>query len=286
MVIKIALLQMTSGADIAENITRFEALAAEAAAQGAQFIATPENIFLMEESGKPRSFYMQAEHPGVKTAAEVAKKYKVWLLIGSVAVLPDNPLPEGEGIKTYNRSILFNPQGEIAAHYDKIHLFDVEVGDGQNYRESAKIIAGDRAVVATITPFLTLPPQWGGDIMLGMSICYDVRFPHLYRALAQKGAEILAVPAAFTAVTGEAHWHTLLRARAIENGCFVIAPAQCGTHPGNRKTFGHSLVVDPWGKVLADGGTEEGVVLVDIDLGDVAKARAKIPSLMHDREFE
>ncbi len=271
---KIALLQMTSGADMAANIARFEALAAEAAGKGAGFIATPENSFYMDEPGKPRPLYTQANHPGVKAASEVAKKYGVSLLLGSVAVLPDGASVE-EGAKTYNRSILFSAKGEIAAVYDKIHLFDVEVGDGQNYKESAKIIPGNKAVVAT-TP--------AGN--LGMSVCYDVRFPQLFRDLAQHGAEILAVPAAFTQVTGEAHWHTLLQARAIENGCFVIAPAQCGTHPGNRKTFGHSLVVDPWGKVLADGGTKEGVVLADIDMNRVKQVRAAIPSLQHDRRFQ
>ncbi len=267
---KLALLQMTSGADIAENIARFEALAAEAAAKGAQFIATPENTFMMETPHAERVRFGQEQHPGMAAASEAAKKHKVWLLIGSVAVLP-----QGEQEKTYNRSVLFNPEGSVAAHYDKIHLFDVEVGDGQTYKESNRILPGGKAMVA-VTPLGKL----------GLSVCYDVRFPHLYRALAKNGADILAVPAAFTAVTGEAHWHTLLRARAIENGCFVIAPAQCGTHPGNRKTFGHSLVVDPWGKVLADGGTEEGVVLADIDLAQVQKVRASIPSLLHDRDFD
>lgn len=262
-----ACIQLTSGPDLLDNITKVEMLVARAAMQGAQLITTPENTFLMEESGKNKVFYTQNEHPAVKASAEMARKNKAWLLIGSVAVA-------GENNKNYNRSLLFDPQGEIVAQYDKIHLFDVEVGDGQTYRESAKIIAGDKAVIAE-TP-------WG---KLGMTICYDLRFPQLYRALAKFGAGIITVPAAFTQVTGEAHWHVLLRARAIETGCFIIAPAQTGTHAGNRKTYGHSLIVDPWGKVLADGSTDEGVIIADLDLAEVAKTRAKLPSLTHDREF-
>ena len=179
--------------------------------------------------------------------------------------------------KQYNRSLLLNPAGEIAAQYDKIHLFDVEVGDGQTYRESAKIVPGATLALTTINH---QPPT-----TLGLTICYDLRFPQLYRALAKAGAHILSVPAAFTQVTGEAHWHTLLRARAIENTCFVIAPAQTGTHPGNRKTYGHSLVVSPWGEIIADGGVEEGVVMAEIDLAEVNRVRKRLPSLEHDREF-
>lgn len=266
---KIALIQLTSSDDIAANIARVEKFVAEAAKKDAQLLATPENTFLMEVSGAKRVLYTQAEHPGVVAAARMAKQHGVWLLVGSVAIKVD------ESGKTVNRSLLFNPQGEIVAHYDKIHLFDVDVGDGQVYKESAKIIPGEKAILSN-TPFGKL----------GMTICYDVRFPHLYRTLAKKEADIIAVPAAFTQVTGEAHWHVLLRARAIENGCFVIAPAQTGTHAGGRKTFGHSLVVNPWGEVIADGGTEEGLVMAEIDLDEVKKARAKIPSLEHDRKFD
>lgn len=285
---KLALIQITSRADVAENIRRMAALVERAVKKGAQFIATPENTFEMQEPGKPRALFTLDKHPGVKAAGEMAKKHKLWLLIGSVNVIPaeaEGPLrkkdpsaplrsAQNDKKKTHNRSLLFNPQGKLVASYDKIHLFDVEVGDGQVYKESAKIIPGDRTMLAK-TPLGKL----------GMTVCYDVRFPQLYRALAKAGAEILAVPAAFTKVTGEAHWHVLLRARAIENGCFVIAPAQTGTHPGGRKTFGHSLVVDPWGRVLADGGTKEGIVMADIDLGEVKKARERIPSLKHDRRL-
>ncbi len=266
---KLALLQLNSGSDMAENIAMVEGFVVQAVGQGAEFIATPENTFLMQEPGSERNSYPQDTHPGVLAAQGWAKHYAVWILLGSVFVATE------EAGKMFNRSLLINPQGGIAATYDKIHLFDVEVGDGQVYHESAKIAAGGKAVV---TPC--------AGAVLGMTMCYDVRFPQLYRMLAKAGAQILAVPAAFTQVTGEAHWHTLLRARAIENGCFVIAPAQTGTHPGNRKTYGHSLVVDPWGGIVADGGTEPGVTMVQIDLGEVKKTRARIPSLQHDRPFD
>jgi predicted amidohydrolase len=252
-------------------------------------------------------FYTTKNHPGVAAARRAARKHKIWLLLGSVAVMSDectvqsaekksnSQLGTRHSVRTYNRSLLFNPKGEIAASYDKLHLFDVEVGDGQVYRESAKIIPGGKAVVARLVGSGRRPaarqklsPRVADHrppATLGLTICYDVRFPALYRALAKAGADILAVPAAFTQVTGEAHWHVLLRARAIENGCFVIAPAQCGAHPGKRRTFGHSLIIDPWGRVLADAGTKEGIICADLDMGMVQKTRAAIPSLMHDRKF-
>lgn len=266
-ILKTACVQINGSADIADNIVKIENMVASAAVQGAEFIATPENSFLMEDAADKRVLYAQEEHPAVKASAGMARKNGVWLLIGSVAVAANAE-------KTYNRSLLFNPQGEIVAQYDKIHLFDVEVGDGQTYRESAKIMAGGKAVTAQ-TP-------WG---RLGMTICYDLRFPQLYRAIAKAGANMIAVPAAFTQVTGEAHWHVLLRARAIENGCFIIAPAQTGTHAGERKTYGHSLIIDPWGKVLADAGTAEGIITAELDLNEVDKVRGKLPSLGHDRNF-
>jgi predicted amidohydrolase len=271
--LKVACIQLTSSADMLDNITLIEGLVARAAGQGAKLIATPENSFLIEnsveKSNSQKVFYTQNEHPAIKASANMALTHKVWLLIGSVFVSAD-------GVKkNYNRSLLFNPQGEIVGQYDKIHLFDVEVGDGQTYIESAKIIAGNEAVLAT-TP-------WG---KIGMTVCYDLRFPQLYRMLAKAGANIITVPAAFTEVTGEAHWHVLLRARAIETGCFVIAPAQTGTHAGGRKTYGHSLIINPWGEVIADGGTASGVIIADLDLSEVEKTRAKLPSLQHDREFK
>ncbi|MDX1976007.1 MAG: carbon-nitrogen hydrolase family protein [Rickettsiales bacterium] len=270
MSLSVALIQMNSGSDMGANITILEALVAEAASKGAQLVATPENTFLMEAPKTARTLYKQEEHPGVQAAASLAKKYKIWLLIGSVAVKTDH------AEKTANRALLFGPDGVAAHRYDKIHLFDVDVGDGHSYRESERFLAGERAVLAA-TP-------WCG---LGMTVCYDLRFPHLYRSLAKAGAQILAVPSAFTAVTGAAHWHVLLRARAIENGCFVIAPAQCGTHPGGRKTYGHSLVVDPWGEIIAERNDDTpGVLMAEIDLEKVAKVRAGLPSLGHDREYE
>lgn len=265
---KLALLQLNSGSDLDENIRTVGAMVADAAGRGAQLVATPENTFLMEAAGQDRMRYSHASHPAIWDAVEWAKKYKIWLLVGSIHVTP-----EGEK-RSYNRSLLIDPNGHVAAHYDKIHLFDVDVPGDRSYRESDRILPARSLVTANCM-----------GTTLGMTICYDVRFPQLYRALAKKGAEIIAVPAAFTQITGEAHWHVLLRARAIENGCFIIAPAQTGLHAEGRRTYGHSLVVDPWGKVLADGGTEPGIVMCDIHLDDVQKVRARIPSLSHDREF-
>ena len=298
MPLKIALIQMTSGADMAANIETLRQMVQRAASSGAQLVATPENTFLMEEPKAERQRFTQDSHPGIKAAAQMARQHGIWLLVGSVAINPDEGRGPGQAMdpglrRDWNRSILFSPSGEIAATYDKIHLFDVEVGDGQSYRESAKMMYGKKAVVAqmaesrqqiadetTLSANCHLPTAF-----LGMTICYDLRFAYLYRALAKAGANILCVPSAFTQVTGEAHWHVLLRTRAIEHGCFVIAPAQCGNHPGNRRTFGHSLVVDPWGRVIADGGTEPGVVLAEIDLAEVEQVRKKLPSLFHDRPF-
>lgn len=270
---KIACIQFTSSADISDNIERLEKCVAEAAASGAEVVFTPENIFLMESANQKRELYSESEHPAIHSALQMAAKNGVWLLIGSVAVVEDDGA-ESEDKRCYNRSILISPSGDIVARYDKIHLFDVEVGDGQIYRESAKIKAGNRAVLAK-TPFANI----------GLAICYDLRFPHLFRNLAKAGAHIISVPAAFTQKTGEAHWHVLLRARAIENGCFIVAPAQTGTHAGGRRTYGHSLVIDPWGRVLADGGDSEGIIYAEIDISEVAKIRANLPSLSHDREF-
>jgi predicted amidohydrolase len=221
----------------------------------------PDNA-LMRENALPES-----GHPAIAAFGGLAKETGAWLLAGSLSV------KRGDR-KIANRSYLFDPGGRVVASYDKIHMFDVAIGDGQTYRESATFEPGTEAVIADL--------PWG---RLGLSICYDVRFPHLYRALAKDGADFLAVPAAFTHVTGTAHWHVLLRARAIETGCFVIAPAQCGTHAEGRRTYGHSLIVDPWGEVLADGGEEVGFVTAEIDPAKVDEARRKVPSLSHDRPF-
>jgi deaminated glutathione amidase len=199
---------------------------------------------------------------------EVARKLSIYIHIGSLAVRAS---PE----KAANRAFLIDRKGDIAARYDKIHMFDVDLANGESYRESNSYRPGELGVVADL--------PWG---RLGLSVCYDLRFPALYRALAEAGASFLAIPSAFTKQTGEAHWHVLMRARAIENGCFVFAAAQGGKHEHGRETYGHSLVVDPWGKIIAEGGTEPGVIFAEIDPAQVAVARGRVPSLLHGRRFE
>jgi predicted amidohydrolase len=209
----------------------------------------------------------EASHPALAGFREAAAKAGAWLLIGSIGV-------KVEGERLANRSYLIDNSGTVVAKYDKIHMFDVDLAGGESYRESATFRPGDRAVLAE-TP-------WG---LLGMTICYDLRFPHLYRALAQAGAQFISIPAAFTRPTGSAHWHVLMRARAIETGCFVIAPAQCGEHAQGRKTYGHSLIVAPWGEVLADGGDDVGIVSAQIDTAKIGEVRRMVPSLQHDRPY-
>jgi len=265
----LACVQTNATTDMAANLAAVEAQARRARAQGADFIATPENVALMQRdfaAAKAQARPLDG-HPAVARFGALAAELGVWLLAGSIATLK----PDG---RLGNTSVLFDDRGGVAASYDKIHLFDVDLPDGRSYRESAKYRAGETAVLAQ-TP-------WG---LLGMTVCYDMRFPELYRDLAKAGAVMLAVPSAFTKVTGEAHWHVLLRARAIETGCFVFAPAQHGVHDGGRQTFGHSLIVDPWGRVLADGGEGTGIVTAAIDLGLVALVRGQIPSLTHDRPY-
>ena len=265
-----ACVQMRSGVEIAPNLAAASALIRQAAGQGAKFIATPEMTNLLDiRPGMARPKIVEQDDIPVHSFQALAAELGVTLLIGSLAVA----LPDEE--RFANRSFLIGPDGGVIAHYDKIHMFDVEVGDGQSYRESRAYRPGETAVLAK-APF-------GG---IGMTICYDLRFPHLYRRLAQAGAEILTIPAAFTRVTGEAHWHVLVRARAIETGCYVVAPAQGGKHEDGRETFGHSLIVSPWGEVIAEAdGAEPGIVMAELDLGQVAKARARIPSLGNDREI-
>jgi predicted amidohydrolase len=262
---------MRSGTGPEANIAAASAMIRAAAGQGAAFIATPEMTNLLDiRPGMARAkVRREAEDESLPKLRALAAELGVTLLIGSLAIALD------EEERFANRSFLIGPDGAILARYDKIHMFDVEVGDGQTYRESRAYRPGEAAVLAG-TPFARL----------GLTICYDVRFPHLYRRLAQAGAEILTIPAAFTRVTGEAHWHVLVRARAIETGSFVIAPAQGGKHEDGRETFGHSLIVSPWGEVLVEAdGAEPGIILADIDLGDVAKARGRIPSLGNERAF-
>ncbi|MBC7132262.1 MAG: carbon-nitrogen hydrolase family protein [Roseovarius sp.] len=273
---RVALLQVTSGDDPAANLAMLRARMAEARAAGAAFILTPEVSNCVSSSRRHQLAVLSPEQsdPVLAGLREEAARLGVWLLIGSLALRTGDP----DG-RFANRSFLIDDAGGIRARYDKIHMFDVDVSPEETYRESDGFRPGTRATLAE-TP-------WG---RIGLSICYDIRFPHLYRRLAQAGADILTVPAAFSHVTGAAHWEVLLRARAIETGCFVLAPAQTGTHTASRgkarRTHGHSLVVAPWGEVLADGGTAPGIVTVDLDLSEVAQARKRVPSLRHDREFD
>lgn len=271
--LKLAAIQMRSGTEPEANIAEAGALIRQAAGQGAGFIATPEMTNLLDiRPGMARQKVRpEARDESLPVLSALAAELGVTLLIGSLAIA----LEEEAETRFANRSFLIGPDGAILARYDKIHMFDVEVGDGQIYRESRAYRPGKTAVLAQ-TPFARI----------GLTICYDLRFPHLHRMLAKAGAEILTIPAAFTRVTGEAHWHVLVRARAIETGCFVIAPAQAGRHEDGRETFGHSLIVSPWGDVLAEGSaTEPGVVIAEIDLADVEAARRRIPSLGNEQVF-
>ena len=272
-----ACVQFTAARDYEPNIRTVSELVRRARDGGADLVLTPENTGLMEPIGRLRREKArdEANHPVLTALREVARQTGAWLLLGSIAVdISREPgVAEGER-RLANRSYLIDAAGAVVAHYDKIHMFDVDLAGGESYRESNAFRPGDRAVLAS-TP-------WG---VLGMTVCYDLRFPQLYRALAQAGADFLAIPSAFTAPTGRAHWHVLLRARAIENGSFVFAPAQCGEHAEGRRTYGHSLIVDPWGEVMADGGEQIGIVSARIDTGRIAEARQMVPSLRHDRAF-
>ncbi len=270
------LVQLNVGDDPMANLPRTITLVQAAVAGGAGFVLTPEctNILSANRNHQRAVLHHEADDPTLNALRKQAAQSGIWLLIGSLALLTI----DADG-RFANRSFLIGPDGAIVARYDKIHMFDVDVTETEVYRESAGYRPGSMAVLADTT--------FG---KVGMTVCYDVRFPHLYRRLAQSGAQILTVPAAFNHLTGAAHWETLLRARAIETGCFVLAPAQTGFHPETigkgRKTHGHSLAIAPWGEILADGGTDPGVTFVDIDLAEVANARARVPSLIHDRAFE
>jgi len=268
--LKVACVQLRCGDDVGENVRTASALIRDAHKMGAQFIGTPENTGLMAADGgaKLEKTHPEQDDKALPQFAQLAEELGIWLLIGSLAV----KVSDG---KTANRSFLIGPDGRIAARYDKIHLFDVNLPSGESYRESNTVAPGTVAVVAAM-------PQ----AKVGLSVCYDLRFPHLYRTLAKAGAEILTVPSAFTETTGKAHWHILLRARAIENTCFVMAPAQGGTHANGRQTFGHSLIIGPWGDILAEAGTDPGVITAELDLGQIAEVRGRLPSLQHDRPFE
>jgi len=269
-------IQVTAGPDPEVKLRQVGELVRRARDFGADFVMTPEASNLIE-SGKRRRDKARREpdDPFLAGMRDLARELGIWLLLGSLVIDPAGEPGATEGEERLaNRSFLLDAAGGIVARYDKIHMFDIDLPGGESYRESNAYRPGGQTVVAE-TP-------WG---RLGMSVCYDVRFPHLYRALAQAGADFLAVPSVFTVPTGRAHWHVLLRARAIENACFVFAPAQWGEHAAGRKSYGHSLVVDPWGEVLADGGEKVGIVTSRIDPARIAEARHTVPSLMHDRAF-
>jgi predicted amidohydrolase len=266
---RVACVQTNSARDWAANEAMVSALVRRARADGADLIVLPENVGMIEPKTALQLAKAEPEetHPTLAACRNLARETGAWILLGSIAA-------KLSADRLANRSLLLDDTGSVVARYDKIHLFDVDLGSGESYRESATMAPGDQAVVAA-TP-------WGN---LGLTVCYDVRFPQLYRHLAKASAHFLAIPAAFTRTTGRAHWHVLQRARAIETGCFVFAAAQCGDHAEGRQTFGHSLIVDPWGVVLADGGEEVGVIVADIDVSQVDQARIRIPALSHDRPF-
>jgi deaminated glutathione amidase len=272
---KAALLQLTSGDDPAANLAVVRSMMRQAQGAGAGFVLTPEvtNCVSPDRAQQAAVLSHQCDDPTLTGLQQEARALGIWLLIGSLALKTRDP----DG-RFANRSFLIAPDGEIRASYDKIHMFDVQVTETETYRESTGYRPGDKAVLAD-----------AGFAQIGMTICYDLRFPHLYRMLAQAGAQVLTIPAAFSPITGAAHWVPLLRARAIETGCYVLAPAQTGLHPsttgGTRQTYGHSLAISPWGEVLSDAGTAPGITYVDLDMDTVAQARARVPALTHDRKF-
>ena len=268
--LKVSCVQYCAGADTDRNLRQLEKLITRSVGEGADLICLPEYATCYGASRGRLQVGAEEEeqHPGLEALKDLARRNARWLLIGSVAIKRDDG-------SINNRSYLIDDSGKIVARYDKIHLFDVDLEGGESYRESAVIKAGDKAVLVD-TPLGRL----------GLTVCYDIRFPQLYRTLAKAGAEAIFAPAAFTRKTGRDHWHTLVRSRAIETGAFLVAPCQCGDKRGKLARYGHSLIVGPWGEVLADGGEDMGVVTADLDLAEVAASRKKIPALDHDRLFE
>ena len=265
----VACVQTNSTRDVAENLATIVPMIGEARRLGAEIVCLPEVVGMIEPRRRLLLEKVEPEETnrGLAGFREASKRLSLWLLVGSLSVKV--------GVdRVANRSYLIDPDGAVRARYDKIHMFDVNLEGGESYRESTTFRPGEAAVL-TDTP-------WGP---LGMTVCYDLRFPQLYRALAQAGAMYLTIPAAFTRPTGRAHWHVLIRARAIETGCFVFAAAQCGEHAEGRKTYGHSLIVAPWGEILAEAGEEVGVITAEIDPAKVAEARRMVPSLQHDQPF-
>ena len=267
---RVGLIQTRAARTPSANLDAVVKLIGEAKASGADYVQTPEMTNIMEVSRDKlfATIVPEENDTSLATYRELARKLSIHLHIGSLAikVTPD---------KAANRSFLIDPRGEVVARYDKIHMFDVDLANGESYRESRSYRPGELAVMHDL--------PWG---RLGLTVCYDLRFPALYRALAEAGASFLAIPSAFTKKTGEAHWHVLMRARAIENGCYVFAAAQGGKHENGRETFGHSLVVDPWGRIVAEGGIEPGVVISEVDPAKIAAARSQVPSLQHGCRFE
>ena len=268
---RVGLVQMCTGRSVERNLAEAGELIREAARQGARYVQTPEITTLMEME-RPRLFAAlrpEEGNPAIAHFRALARELCIWLHVGSMGILVGAD-------KVANRSLLISPDGVLEARMDKIHMFDVQLAGGENYRESRTYQPGDAGVLAEL--------PWG---TLGLTVCYDLRFPHLYRALAKAGADFLAIPSAFTVQTGRAHWHVLMRARAIENGCFVFAAAQSGKHESGRETYGHSLIVSPWGEILAEAeGVHAAVIVADIKSSQVQEARQRIPSLQHDRPFQ
>ncbi len=262
-------LQVNAGNSLEHNIATAVDMIGTAVGDGADIVFMPENVTMMEWGRKAitSKAATETDHPGLVAFKDAAKQHGIWVHCGSLSILLDDG-------RIANRTYVLDSDGNIAAQYDKIHMFDVDLGNGERYAESSTFAPGDRAVVVEL--------PW---CKLGLTICYDLRFPGLFRDLAQAGADLIAVPSAFTQVTGEAHWHVLLRARAIETGVYVVAPAQTGMHPGDRGTYGHALIVDPWGSVIADAGAEVGLITATLDVHKVERTRQKMPSLSHDRAF-
>ena len=275
-IVKGACIQTTTGPNIDANIRHSSNLVRRARDAGADFIGLPEvvNVIEMDRKALAGKATLEGDDPMLANMRGLAEEIGAWILIGSIVVKHESSLDESGRSKFANRSFLIDSDGMVKARYDKIHMFDVNINSSESYRESKAYEPGQDLTLAE-TP-------WG---MIGMAVCYDLRFPHLFRDLAKSGAEMLSIPSAFTRPTGRAHWHILMRARAIENGCFVIAPAQCGHHGRGRKTYGHSLIIAPWGEVLADGGEDTGFIVADIDMDLVKEARSKVPSIHHDRDY-
>jgi predicted amidohydrolase len=272
----VACVQTSAGPDIATNIASASALVRDAHKSGASLVVLPEvsNVIDMDLSALAKKLVLEVDDTALAAFCALAAELKIWLLVGSLSIKHETAINSEGRPKFANRSFLIGEDGIVCSRYTKIHLFDADFGDGERYQESSTYEPGNETVLAD-TP-------WG---KLGMTVCYDIRFPHLYRKLSQAGAKFLSIPAAFSRISGKAHWHVLMRARAIENGCYVFAAAQCGEHGSGRSTYGHSLIINPWGEILADGGTKTGFVIAEISVGLVNEVRRKIPSLFHDRDY-